>query len=124
MITRLLCRTRYQNKYDNSPALQDSLPSLAEADKRSRKAECSEPASLQLQLGLCPCCNMKHWTRALEYKIPPAQHCRLSSASHAHRALLSDFVIVCQRSRPLGTRERSSRYHHGWRLPAASRFFL
>ena len=40
-----------------------------------------------------------------------AQHRRLSSASHARRALLSDFVIVCQRSRPLGTRERSSRYH-------------
>ena len=41
-----------------------------------------------------------------------AQHRRLSSASHARRALLSDFVIVCQRSRPLGTRERSSRYHN------------
>ena len=47
---------RYQNKYDTSPlavsaryqikndaslALPESLPNLAEADKRSRKAECS-----------------------------------------------------------------------------------
>ena len=40
-----------------------SLPSLAEADKRSRKAEYNGPASLQFQLGLCPCCYIKHWTR-------------------------------------------------------------
>ena len=49
------------------------------------------------------------WARAWEYETPPAQHRRLSSASHARRA---------------GIRERSSRYHKTLQISFLYFYFL
>lgn len=46
------------------------------------------------------------FNKLLLSETPSAQHRRLLSASHAHRALHSDFVVVCQQLKLLGASER------------------
>ena len=109
--------------FDNSLALPESLQSLAEADKRNRETKCStafaadkrilqdDNSDLRLRYQFKNECREE---LALEFETTPAQHHRLSLASHTScfilrlRRRLSAFASLVYASKARGIISRSA----------------